>query len=175
MGLDHYELAGPKAEDFRQDFKPVLANVDLSDRQQLRTGLSGHKTTSAIYFWVLEYEGRTYKVYIGKATSLATRVSNYIAKFQPRAPDDYKMRIFHEFISEECPGCTLSLYAKECGPEAKERAKAEKDAIAKFYPLMVQNVKKATEADYDAIKAAYETYYRSAMRSAIANPPLGLE
>ena len=174
MDLTRYQLVGPQADGFSRDFSPVLANVDLSNRQQLRTGLNGHKTTSAIYFWVLEYEGRTYKVYIGKATSLAVRASNYIAKFQPRAPDDYKMRIFQEFIREECPGCRLSLYAKECAPEKGKRAQAERDAISYFAPLMVQNVKKATEADYDAIKAAYETYYRSAIRSAIASP-LGSE
>ena len=143
----------------RSEFTPVLTNATLAKDEPLRRLLETHKNVSGIYFWVLRHEAKEYKLYIGKTKSLAKRLVDYVSKFQPHSPNDYKLRIFAAFLAELAPQAVLDLYfaVKDVG----SLKKAEKDAIRKYDPLLNQLPPPNAEAK-EKLKNAFEFYYRSA-------------
>ncbi len=145
-------------------FKSVLPNTKLMKDESLTQLLRTHKTIPGVYFWVLRYRTRQYKIYIGKTKSLAARLLNYVGEFQPHSPNDYKLRIFAAFATELAPTSVLELHFIES--EIGLLGERENEAVRKFNPLLNQRSSPTIEAK-EKLKIAFEFYYRSAVEQSL--------
>lgn len=159
QGFKYFLLEGAQAAAMRAEFQPILSGTDLIKSRQIIEVVSNYKGVAGIYFWVLSYENAEYKIYIGKTKSLSYRVLNYVSEFQPHSPNDYKLRIFHAFLSEFMPTATLDLYfAKK---DLVTLAQAETDAINRYDPLLNKLPPPTAEARNE-LKKAFSLYYQAA-------------
>jgi hypothetical protein len=126
-GFERFLLAGAQAQAMRASFKAVLTGTDLAKCEQVDDVIATYKEVSGLYFWVMRHGAAEYKIDIGKTSSFSYRVLNYVSDFQAHSPNDYKLRIFHAFVSELLPDATLDLYFAPTDPESL--ASAENAAI----------------------------------------------
>ena len=113
-----------------------------------------------IYFWTACMGDRQVAVYIGRTKDVSRRIGEYLGKFQPRSPDDFKIRFFHEYFRNKYPEMTMSLYFRYC-PSDEERKALEISEIRRFSPLINDGSDNAREKEKAAqkIKDAYRSYY----------------
>jgi hypothetical protein len=150
--LSSEEVARLKSE--YGDPIPTVKTLALSPEiQQSLVRVSG------IYFWVLVNGSDKYKVYIGKTESLADRVSNYVAEFQPHSPNDFKLRVFQTFAAECMPNASMELHFKRT--DVANLTHAENAEIEKYqWPLLNRRGQASNEAR-TKLREAFEFFYRS--------------
>jgi hypothetical protein len=157
--FDRFVFDEGGADAMRSEFKPVLPRATFTKDQPLLRLLDTHRNVSGIYFWVLRYDTKEYRLYIGQTNSLANRLLNYVSEFQAHSPNDYKLRIFAAFLAELAPNAELDLYFVET--EVGKLREAEKDAIRRYDPLLNKLPPPSAEAK-EKLRSAFEFYYRSA-------------
>lgn len=152
FGLTHDQLAR-----LRGSYRLLLENVDLSLRGRLDP--AQHPMISGIYCWILHLENRGFGIYVGRTRSIAARLANYGGEFQPHSPNDYKLRLFQDFVKETDPQARMDLHFL---PQPIDALKiAEKEEIAAFDPMLNRR-HLASQDSRDALKRAFARYYRSA-------------
>jgi hypothetical protein len=147
-----FSLKGP----LRGGFEPVLTSASLRRDEHIEQALAKYKGVPGIYFWLMKYEGVSYKIYIGSTRSLSRRLLNYMSEFQAHSPNDYKPQVFLAFINELIPGATLDLYfRREAGSlnDAETKAKHDYDPLLNDLPAPTSEAK-------EALKGAFSLYYR---------------
>jgi hypothetical protein len=154
---------------FRQDFPKVFLQVDLSkaDSEPIKRIIANYKVPG-IYFWVMRHGDAAdlYPIYIGKAKSLSYRVQNYVSKFQPHSPNDYKLLIFQEFLAEVAPSAALDLlFAPK---SADQLTRAENEAIRVYKPLLNGRLPASADARL-GLQGAFKEFYRSAFEGVLQN------
>lgn len=149
------------------DPQPILSVEKLPNKLNDKQQIDKNKTRVGIYFWVVEIEGRKYSMYIGKTTNLRERVNWYMRDFQVASPDDFKLRVFVEYICENYKGKKIQiqyhLYFKQYD---KNKLKSmEKQYIKEYNPIInivgTENKKSKDNPIKDKIKKIYEEYYKS--------------
>jgi hypothetical protein len=154
---------------FKGDFPKVFLQVDLAqpDSEPIKRIIANYKVPG-IYFWVMRHgeAADLYPIYIGKAKSLSYRVQNYVSKFQPHSPNDYKLLIFQEFLAEVAPAAALDLlFAPK---SADQLTQAENEAIRVYTPLLNKRLPASPDARL-GLQGAFKEFYRSAFESVLHN------
>lgn len=158
-GFERFLLADPQAEAMRAKFAPVLTGTDLAKSELVNDVIATYKNVPGLYFWVMRHGGAQYKIYIGKTKSFSYRVLNYVNDFQAHSPNDYKLRIFHAFLSELLPEAALDLYFAPTDPESL--TSAETAAVLEYVPLL-NKLPPPSAAAKEELRKAFSLYYRSA-------------
>jgi hypothetical protein len=157
-----FKMSEGQDASFRQDFPKVFLQIDLSrpDSEPIKRIIANYQVPG-IYFWVMRYGDAAdlYPIYIGKAKSLSYRVQNYVSKFQPHSPNDYKLLIFQEFLAEAVPTAALDLlFAPK---SADQLTHAENEAIRVYTPLLNRRLPASADARL-GLQRAFKEFYRSA-------------
>jgi hypothetical protein len=165
-----FKMSEEQGSRFREDFPKVFPQVDLSrpDSATIQRIISNYNEPG-IYFWVMRHgeEADLYPLYIGKAKSLSYRVKNYVSKFQPHSPNDYKLLIFHEYLKEAAPDAALDLLFAPT--TADQLTRAEGEAIRLYTPLLNRRLPASAEARL-GLQAAFKAFYRSAFQGLLRSP-----
>jgi hypothetical protein len=122
--------------------------------------LRRYQKAAGIYFWVMAVESTKYAIYIGQANPLSRRLINYISDFQAHSPNDYKLQIFHAFMSELSPPGTLRLYFTPVDPADLT---ATETAAKRFYRPLLNDLPQPAEDARQTLREAFAEYYRSAI------------
>jgi hypothetical protein len=154
-----YLLTDEEKRELAANFKPVL--TDAFGKDLLVGKFAAYKNARGIYFFVLSHAGKQYKIYIGKTSSLANRLLDYLREFEPYSPNDYKLRIFAAFLAELAPEATLDLYFAKKTSDDRALTDAENKAVKKYRPLL-NNLRPSAEAR-EKLKDAFVSFYRSAL------------
>ena len=165
-----FKMSGADISRLRKDFELLLSEVDLSRPEKVERIITDYKQKPGIYFWVMRYgnEDDLFPIYIGKTNSLSYRVKNYVSEFQPHSPNDFKLRIFHTFLSEMVPTAVLDL---RFSPKSEDQlAQSEKEAIDSYAPLLNRK-RKASASTRLALQNAFAQYYRSAFEGLLLKMP----
>jgi len=157
-GFERFLLAGGQAQSMRASFEAIFTGTDLAKCDRVDDVIATYKKVPGLYFWVMRHGGAEYKIYIGKTRSFSYRVLNYISDFQAHSPNDYKLRIFHAFVSELLPEAALDLYFARTDLESL--TSAENVAVLKYAP-MLNKLPPPTIAAKDELRKAFSLYYRS--------------
>lgn len=156
--FDRFLLSQFERIEMRSEFEPVLTNATFARDKSLSLLRDTHTGVSGIYFWILRNKDIEYKLYIGKTKSLANRLVNYVSEFQPHSPNDYKLRIFAQYLVELAPEAALDLYFE--ATDVGDLKDAEKKAIRRFRPILNQLPSPSSDAK-EKLKNAFENFYRS--------------
>jgi hypothetical protein len=160
VAMERFVLANHRAERFHREFTIVLTGTNLMRDESLERVLDQYRKIAGIYFWVMAHEERKYSIYIGMAGCLSRRLMNYISDFQAHSPNDYKLQIFHAFMSEFAPSATLDLYF---APMSSDRiGNAETESVS-FYDPLLNHLPAPSAHARQALKDAFAEYYRSAI------------
>lgn len=165
-GFDPFLFAANEADAMRSEFRPLLSKATFTRDEPLVRLLETYKKVAGVYFWVLRHGTKEYKVYIGQTNSLANRLVNYVSEFQAHSPNDYKLRIFAEYLAELAPAAELDLYFAQT--EVAKLKDAEKNAIQKYEPLLNKLPPPSAEAR-EKLKSAFDFYYRSSFQQRLRN------
>lgn len=158
-GFERFLLHGAQASAMRAQFWPVLSGTDLEKSRAIEQVISEFQGIAGLYFWVMRFEGAEYKIYIGKTNSLSYRLLNYVSAFQAHSPNDYKLRIFHAFLTEVLPSASLDLYFAR--KTLDELTSSETEAVSQYRPLLNRLPPPTADAK-DHLRKAFSIYYRSA-------------
>ena len=160
MFLKHHEsLLTTARRDRLQVEYPLIQDrahfCEPSWAEQLRTA---SREWSGIYVWTLQ-SGDTdqHVAYVGRTQSLARRLGEYLADFQPHSVNDHKLRVFQEHVLEKFPRACFALHFKRVKDHA-QLAEEETAAVHLFEPLLNQKLSPppaAKEAFLNAFKAYY--------------------
>jgi hypothetical protein len=174
LRLARFRLSALEAVSLRADFQLVVSDCVFTKSVHLTNALVKYKGVPGIYFWLLRRGETEYKIYVGHTTSLSYRLTNYISEFQPHAPNDYKLRIFHAFIAETWPTAGLDLHfaAKKFGKVGLAEVRtqltgAENAALAQYKPILLNSRARATVEAKDELREAFTSYYRSAFQASL--------
>lgn len=163
-GIENFKF---NAEQSLDGFQLLLENVDLKSREasygRAKEILS--KAVSGVYFWVMHWNGGSYRIYIGKSVSIVGRLNNYTGKFQPQSPNNYKMHYFQDFMRENFPGSTLDLYYQKYQLTSKELHEPEKALIRQFDPLI--NRLETSVDSKNLMQEAFRTLYESSFKQVL--------
>ncbi len=156
-------------------FVEIIHGTDLSRCERIKKVRSEYRGKPGIYFWVMRYDFRLFRIYVGKTRCLSIRVGNYTAEFQPQSPNDYKMRVFRAFLVERLPDAALDLYFSvqdEDGSVPVELTRAENLAIDAYDPLLNRLNKKCppSAAARNLLRDAFAVYYRSSFEQLLKEP-----
>ncbi len=163
-GFNKFELSPELAASLLAEFRLIIEGSDLSRCIKAESVISSYKKVPGIYFWVMRHEARLFSIYIGKTNSMSYRMQNYVGEFQPHSPNDYKLRIFHNYLVEIAPGATLDLFF--CERSLEELTHAENRAVAKFAPLLNQRQRPSREGRA-LLRDAFSAYYRSSFEKLV--------
>ena len=157
MNIQRYALGGEQAEHLQSTFTKVLDGCRV---HTIRSTGARHGVIdgSGCYVWVMRLNSSSYTVYVGRTSSIVRRVNDYSGDFQVQSPNDFKMRLVEEALSERFPDAVFDLYfapvsLAECNAQ-------EKALIAKFRPL-VNSFPKPTPEERELVERAYRTFYRA--------------
>jgi len=143
----------------------AFPQVDLIDAKNLERIFERYKDVSGIYFWVMRYSVENadadalVPIYIGKTKSLAYRVKNYTSHFQPHAPNDFKLLVFKNFLSQIVPSAAVDLLFWR--KPVDELTRSEKAKIDLYHPLLNRRLKASPHARAN-LECAFSEYYASA-------------
>lgn len=111
---------------------------------------------SGCYLWTMRLHDTSYAIYVGRTTSIVRRVRDYGGEFQIQSPNDFKIRLVDEVLSERFPDAVFDLYFEQVEPaECNAR---EQSLIAAFRPL-VNNLPRPTPEERSAVEQAYRRFY----------------
>ena len=154
-----FEFSAAQAASLHTDFALLLLATDLSRCNRVDRIIAEYKKVPGIYFWVMRYGDRLFRIYIGKTNSMAYRMQNYVGEFQPHSPNDYKIRIFRAFLAESIPDATLDLYFST--KNLQDITQAENLAVTTYDPLLNRRQRPSSSARI-VLRDAFSGYYRSA-------------
>lgn len=159
-GLQRYQASQSELVAIRSTFVVVAPNVDL--RPNASSHLRKLKAADApgLYFWVMNFDGGSYKIYLGRTNALSRRLYEYTGSFQPHSPNDYKLQVFHAFLLERVPSATLDLLFSQATTGSLQPA--EKAAIQTYRPLLNEPAPMTIETRRD-LQDAFSRYYRGAI------------
>jgi hypothetical protein len=157
-------LTKAEAVQLRSEFSLLSGNFTLlrSEVKELTSG--SYKDGGGIYFLLLKYKSKKYKIYIGKTKRLKKRLMDYANDFQAHSPNDYKLQLFVTYLAMVAPGASLELHFAR--KEAEHLTEAEKRAIDQFKPLLNQLRKPDPEAK-KRLTDAFALYYQSAIEQTL--------
>lgn len=124
--------------------------------EQLRASA---KHLSGIYIWTVrpgDSDADRHVAYVGRTRSLARRLAEYLAEFQPHSVNDHKLRVFQEHILDKFPQARFALHFKSV-PDP-DLAVEESVAIRLFEPLLNQKLSPPSAAR-EAFREAFMNYY----------------
>lgn len=162
--LQPWACSAAHLERLQAQYRTVLSDPICAPAVELREACAAHRGRPAVYAWTLEHAGRRHRIYVGKTNSLGGRLRNYVAGFQPHSPNDFKLRVFHDFVAELLPAASFELHATNC--DAPDLTARENEAIAFFQPLLNRRMQ-ATDDARHALESAFAAYYRSCFRNAL--------
>ena len=93
---------------------------------------------------------------------MSYRIQNYVSEFQPHSPNDYKLQVFHSYMTEITPGSSLDLYFSRT--KVTNLTEIENTAITKYDPLLNRR-KPASNNARMALRDAFSLYYRSSFEA----------
>lgn len=163
-GFDAFELSQPQADVLVNEYRLLVEGTRVAQCASMIELSCRRDRESGIYVWIMTDAGRNYRIYVGKTVSIALRAANYIGDFQPHSPNDYKLRIFAEFMQDILPQATLDLWFKAV-PSA-DLTRCEKEAIRTFSPLLNGRLKPSNAARV-TLERAFSDYYRSGFARAL--------
>ena len=163
FNLDPFKLDLTDALDLNQNYQEVSHNLILDAltkkiAEELIIDKKIDPVETGVYFWILELEGKQYKVYIGRTKSLIRRLSDYTSTFQIHSPNDYKLRFFQEFIYENYKNANFSLFFRKCSKN--DYTEIETSEIQRYKPLINLRAQVSVE-EKNKIKKAFRSYYES--------------
>jgi hypothetical protein len=161
-----FEFSASQDVSLRTDFILLMADTTLYRCNRVDQIIADYKKVPGIYFWVMRHGGRRFRIYIGKTNSMSNRIQNYVVDFQPHSPNDYKLRIFQEFLAGNVPGATLDLYFSP--KSLTELTQAENHAVSTYEPLLNQRRRPSADARA-ALRDAFSRYYRSTFEQLLQN------
>ncbi len=154
MNLTPYKFSDNELRILKTEYLLIIKNVDLSDID--KNTLEKITDNYGVYFWLMNYENQSYKIYIGRTNSLKRRLNEHKSNFQRNSPNDFKLRFFQEFINKHLRGSILDLYFMKCSKaDYKEK---EKNAIHLFKPMVNESQKTSVEMK-GKIQQAHQEYY----------------
>jgi len=163
MSIEGFILTPENERDLTSAFTKSVA-VDVAIEAVRRA--DGIPNAPGCYFWIADTIAGRIKVYIGETRSIRTRLLNYATDFQPRSPDDYKMRIFWDWMLERMPDASFHLYFVEIPGERVNRLKREADLNRKFVPLLYR-LPRSELAETTAFREAFRHYYTARLSARI--------
>lgn len=161
MTLDRYAFTGDQLRTRDIEFLLKAQDIDLAAK------CPELNTDSGIYLWTFTTD-RPHRLYVGKAKSLRRRISDYLRDFQIMCPNDFKIKIFNAFLTQEL-GETPSydVYFKSCEPS--ELVSLEEKYIKKFNPILNLTKKEANDPELiKNVERAVTEYYFEILRRRIA-------
>jgi hypothetical protein len=158
QGIQQWAFSQEHAERLSLGYEQVLQSSQLWQMAQLRQVAGEYRGKSGIYFWVLTYQGKLHRIYVGKAKSLGYRIQNYAGYFQPHSPNDFKLQVFHKFAQDQFPDSELAMYFAPCS--VAELTAHERNEIAAFKPLLNKRMAPDAKARHN-LQAAFVAYYLS--------------
>lgn len=159
-----FEMSEAQVVLLNLQFRLLIQRTDLNSCDAIGEVVASHKNVSGVYFWVMRHGDALYRIYIGKTKSLSARIENYIGQFQPHSPNDFKVRVFCDFMVDTLPGATLLLYF--AAVPAQDLTKAENAAVRQYDPLLNRRMTASPKARA-ALREAFTQYYRSAFCRAL--------
>ena len=167
-GIEQFRFTNDQMQSFIKEFEslPLLPNVVLADgeakvnNEKAKRNLPGK--VPGVYFWVMRWGDEFYRVYIGKSISIVGRLTKYTGNFQPKAPSDYKIRYFYDYMLENFPGATLNFYYKMHQLDGKKLHEKENELIDEFKPLInLRGIPKEFKQDIlDANRSLYVSIFK---------------
>lgn len=164
QGIQRWEFSQKHVKILNLEFKQVLHSSHLWKMEQLRQVAVEYRNQSGIYFWVLAYQGKLYRIYVGKAKSFGYRIKNYAGHFQPHSPNDFKLQVFHKFAQDLFPGSELAMYFTPCG--VGELTAQENNKIEVLKPLLNKRMTPNARARNN-LQAAFVDYYLSGFKEVL--------
>jgi hypothetical protein len=110
----------------------------------------------------------TYKIYIGKTSSLKRRMNDYAKEFQPHSANDFKLRIFQQAIFDHAPDAVFQLRFRPVG--LADCTRLESEAVREFLPLLSERSSPSAETK-EAIRNAFEAFYRRGFEERLGISP----
>ena len=130
--MDRFIASSDEEEAIASTFESHDLELDFSN--PCPGNLAAIPSGSGIYLIIGRRGEQLIKVYVGKATDIRRRIGDYHRGFQVHCPNDRKLAMFQEWLSEADPGCSLSLCTADASPE--ELAAMERRWINKLKPLV---------------------------------------
>lgn len=138
-------------------FTPVFRCKAFRRTKEMECVLRDHKVPG-VYFWLLKHKSAYYSIYVGQTVSLSGRLGTYLGSFQAHAPNDFKLQIFFDFVTEQVPGADFELYFLET--DRSNLHSEEGRAIKKYSPLL-NNLPQPTKEEKEKLQNVFSSYYRS--------------
>jgi hypothetical protein len=173
--LARFALSASEASQVFSTFDLAAAECRFIKEDDILGTLERFKGVSGIYFWLLRVGDQRFKIYLGQTTSLSYRLTNYLSDFQPHAPNDFKLRLFHEFVIERLSDACFELYFDALSkPDAVlselrcALTNAENSALKRFTPILLNGRGRPSAAAKESLQHAFRDYYRSGFESLLA-------
>lgn len=157
-GLENFAFTEEQKASLEGTFDQVLTGSKLHVDELKSSRIAAFKKISGVYFWVMRWDDRMFRIYIGKTKDMLYRFDNYVSGYQPHSPNDFKMQIFRSFITKTIPNAALDLYFIKT--EAEHLTKSENEAIRLYLPLLNKRSQPTTETR-EKLRDAFIEYYES--------------
>ena len=157
-GLVRYQATELDLQSIHSTFELVEENVHLRLLGNPATGPQFAALHEGLYFFLLNFDGQQFKIYLGRTNALSRRMKEYTSAFQPHSPNDFKLQVFQRFCSETIPSATMDLYFRRL--PASEIKEAEVAAIKLYQPLL-NELSQPTVEVRQALQEAFSLYVRS--------------
>lgn len=161
--LSEFKFKSNENEHLDRDFLLVLSDFKFDTQELKHLNPSLATNVPGVYFVVMRLEDDSrYKIYVGKTKSLKRRLNDYTNPLQIQAPNDYKLRLFRDFIRKHYSTAEFDIYFCRC--DIDDYTKLETDKIKYYLPLINQ----PSKVDKSVIQSAFETYFLQTFRQKLA-------
>jgi hypothetical protein len=157
-GLARYQATELDLQSLRSTFDLVEENVHLRLLGNPAAGAPFAAFREGLYFFVLNFDRRQFKIYLGRTNALSRRMREYTSAFQPHSPNDFKLQAFQRFVLEVIPSATIDLYFQRLPASALKEAEA---AAIKLYQPLLNELSQPTAEARQALQEAFSHYVRS--------------
>ena len=157
-GLSQYQATELDIGSIQSSFELVEVNVHL---RLLGTPTGGAQFAAfgeGLYFFLLNLDGKKFKIYLGRTNALSRRMREYTSAFQPHSTNDFKLQAFQSYLSEVFPTATLDLFFQRLPSSALKEAEA---AAIKLYLPLLNELSQPTREARQALQEAFLRYVRS--------------
>jgi hypothetical protein len=157
-GLSQYQATELDLLSIHTTFELVEKDVHLRLRGTPTAAAQFSAFGEGLYFFLLNFDGEQFKIYLGRTNALSRRMREYTSAFQPHSPNDFKLQELQSYLADVLPTATLDLLFQRL-PGADLR-KAEASAIKRYLPLL-NELSQPTREARQALQKAFSRYVRS--------------
>jgi hypothetical protein len=102
-GLVRYQATELDQQTIRSTFELAEENIHLRLRANPVVGSQFAAFQEGLYFFLLNFAGKKFKIYLGRTNALSRRIREYTGAFQPHSPNDFRWQAFQHYVSDVKP------------------------------------------------------------------------